>query len=158
LASLTLAEALDFVRGARSEGKRVVFTNGVFDLLHVGHVRYLQEARALGDALVVGLNSDASARAIKGQERPLVAQQERAELLEALSCVDAVVIFDEPTADALLQALEPDVYVKGGDYAVQGPPEAPTVQRYGGEVRTLQLVPGRSTTDLIETIRQRFCR
>src|SRR5579884_4167495 len=121
---MTLLETLDFVRHAKAEGKRVVFTNGVFDLLHVGHVRYLQEARALGDALVVGLNSDASARAIKGQERPLVAQQERAELLEALSCVDAVVIFDEPTADALLQALEPDVYVKGGDYGAQGPPEA----------------------------------
>jgi len=155
---LTFAEAAAFVAAAKAAGKRVVFTNGVFDVLHVGHVRYLEEARALGDALVVGLNSDASARAIKGAARPIVLQAEREELLAALRCVDAVVVFDEPTADALLTALQPDVYVKGGDYAEQGPPEAPTVRRYGGEVRTLQLVEGRSTTDVIETIRQRFCR
>lgn len=155
---MTFAEAAAFVAAAKAAGKRVVFTNGVFDVLHVGHVRYLEEARALGDALVVGLNSDASARAIKGAARPIVLQAEREELLAALRCVDAVVVFDEPTADALLTALQPDVYVKGGDYAEQGPPEAPTVRRYGGEVRTLQLVEGRSTTDVIETIRQRFCR
>jgi len=155
---LTLAEAADFVRAAKVAGKHVVFTNGVFDLLHVGHVRYLEEARALGDALIVGLNSDVSARTIKGQDRPLIPQDERAELLAALRWVDAVVLFDEPTADATIEALKPDVYVKGGDYAQEGPPEAPTVRRYGGEVRTLQLVQGRSTTDLIETIRQRFCR
>ncbi len=155
---MTLAEAADFVRAAKVAGKHVVFTNGVFDLLHVGHVRYLEEARALGDALIVGLNSDVSARTIKGQDRPLIPQDERAELLAALRWVDAVVLFDEPTADATIEALKPDVYVKGGDYAQEGPPEAPTVRRYGGEVRTLQLVQGRSTTDLIETIRQRFCR
>jgi rfaE bifunctional protein nucleotidyltransferase chain/domain len=155
---LTLPEATDFVRGAKAVGKRVVFTNGVFDLLHVGHVRYLEEARGLGDVLIVGLNSDASTRAIKDEGRPLVPQDERAELLLALRYVDAVVIFDETTADAVLEALKPDVYVKGGDYAQQGPPEAPTVRRYGGQVHTLQLVQGRSSTDLIETIRQRFCR
>jgi D-glycero-beta-D-manno-heptose 1-phosphate adenylyltransferase len=155
---LTLADAADFVDAAKAAAKRVVFTNGVFDVLHVGHVRYLQEARALGDALVVGLNSDASTRAIKGEARPIVPQAEREELLLALRCVDAVVVFDEPTADAVLAALKPNLYVKGGDYAGQGPPEAPTVRRYGGEVRTLQLVEGRSTTDLVETIRQRFCR
>jgi D-glycero-beta-D-manno-heptose 1-phosphate adenylyltransferase len=155
---LTLADAADFVDAAKAAAKRVVFTNGVFDVLHVGHVRYLQEARALGDALVVGLNSDASTRAIKGEARPIVPEAEREELLLALRCVDAVVVFDEPTADAVLAALKPNLYVKGGDYAGQGPPEAPTVRRYGGEVRTLQLVEGRSTTDLVETIRQRFCR
>jgi rfaE bifunctional protein nucleotidyltransferase chain/domain len=154
---LTLAEASALVRRLQAEGKRVVCTNGVFDVLHVGHVRYLQEARGLGDALIVGLNSDASTRAIKGAQRPLVPQSERAELLEALRCVDAVVAFEEPTADALLEALKPDVYVKGGDYAGDGPPEAPTVRKYGGEVRTLQLVQGRSTTDLIAVIRQRYC-
>ena len=154
---LTLAEAAAFVEAAKASGKRVAFTNGVFDVLHVGHVRYLEEARALGDALIVGLNSDTSTRAIKGEGRPIVRQAEREELLLALRCVDAVVVFDEPTADAVLEALRPDVYVKGGDYAEQGPPEAPTVRRYGGEVRTLQLVEGRSTSDLIETIRQRFC-
>jgi D-glycero-beta-D-manno-heptose 1-phosphate adenylyltransferase len=155
---LTLADAADFVDAAKAAAKRVVFTNGVFDVLHVGHVRYLQEARALGDALVVGLNSDASTRAIKGEARPIMPEAEREELLLALRCVDAVVVFDEPTADAVLAALKPNLYVKGGDYAGQGPPEAPTVRRYGGEVRTLQLVEGRSTTDLVETIRQRFCR
>lgn len=157
LSCLSPSEATAFVSHEKAAGKRVVFTNGVFDLLHVGHVRYLQEARALGDVLVVGLNSDASTRAIKGERRPLTPQQERAELLLALKCVDAVVIFDEPTADAVLGQLRPDVYVKGGDYAQEGPPEAPTVRRYGGDVRTLQLVEGRSTTDVIDTIRQRFC-
>jgi rfaE bifunctional protein nucleotidyltransferase chain/domain len=155
---LTRPEAAAFVRSAKAAGKRIVFTNGVFDLLHVGHVRYLEEARALGDVLLVGLNSDASTRTIKGESRPLVAQEERAEVLLALRCVDAVVVFDEPTADALLESLRPDVYVKGGDYADQGPPEAATVRQYGGEVRTLVQVEGRSTTDLIDVIRQRFCR
>ena len=155
---MTLAEAAGFVKAAKADGKRVVFTNGVFDVLHVGHVRYLQEARALGDVLIVGLNSDASTRAIKGQDRPIVGQAEREELLLALRCVDAVVVFDEPTADAVLEALRPSLYVKGGDYAGDGPPEAPTVRRYGGEVRILQLVEGHSTSDVVETIRQRFCR
>src|SRR5689334_18779927 len=117
-----LAEAAAFVRAAKSAGKRVVFTNGVFDLLHVGHIRYLEEARGLGDVLIVGLNSDTSARALKGESRPLVPQSEREELLLALRCVDAVVIFDEPTADTVLAALQPQVYVKGGDYAQSGPP------------------------------------
>src|SRR5881275_839903 len=100
----------------RAAGKKLVATNGCFDLLHVGHVRYLQAARALGDLLIVGLNSDASVRAYKGPGRPLVPQDERAELLAALRCVDYVVIFDEPTASALVSALQPDIYVKGGDY------------------------------------------
>ena len=155
---MTLAEAAAFVEAAKADGKRVVFTNGVFDVLHVGHVRYLQEARALGDVLIVGLNSDASTGAIKGPERPIVGQAEREELLLALRCVDAVVVFGEPTADTVLEALKPDLYVKGGDYAGDGPPEAPTVRRYGGEMRILQLVEGHSTSDVIETIRQRFCR
>ena len=155
---MTLAEAQACVRQAQAQGKRVVFTNGVFDVLHAGHVRYLREARELGDALSVGLNSDASTRAIKGPDRPVVPQSERAELLEALRCVDGVVLFDETTAEATVETLRPDLYVKGGDYAEQDLPEARVVRRYGGDVRTLQLVEGRSTTDLIETIRQRFCR
>ncbi|MFI5267402.1 MAG: D-glycero-beta-D-manno-heptose 1-phosphate adenylyltransferase [Chloroflexota bacterium] len=155
---MTLPEATAFVQAKKAAGKQVVFTNGVFDVLHVGHLRYLEEARALGDALMVGLNSDASTRAIKGTGRPIVPQAEREELLLALRCVDAVIVFDEPSADAVLAAVKPNVYVKGGDYAEHGPPEAPTVKRYGGEVRVLQLVEGRSTTDVIETIRQRFCR
>ncbi|MBV8087670.1 MAG: D-glycero-beta-D-manno-heptose 1-phosphate adenylyltransferase [Chloroflexi bacterium] len=154
---VTLTEAADVAAGARAKGKRVVFTNGVFDLLHVGHTRYLTEARGLGDVLIVGLNSDASTRAIKGPARPLVSQEEREELLLALRCVDAVVVFDEPTADKAIEVIRPDVYVKGGDYAMGGPPETPTVERCGGQVRILQLVEGRSTSDVIETIRQRFC-
>ena len=156
-AYLTRPEATELIREAKAAGKRVVFTNGVFDLLHVGHVRYLQQARELGDLLVIGLNSDSSTRAIKGESRPLVPEGERAELLLALRCVDAVVTFDEPTAGELLEILQPDIYVKGGDYADEGPPEAPTVQAYGGEVRTLQLVEGRSTTGLIDLIRLRLC-
>jgi len=153
----TLTEAADQVRRAQRSGRRVVFTNGVFDLLHVGHLRYLQEARELGDMLVVGLNSDASTRTIKGDKRPLVQESERAELLLGLRCVDLVVPFDEPTAERLVDALRPDVYVKGGDYSVDQLPEARIVERYGGEVKVLLQVEGRSTTDLVDTIRQRFC-
>src|SRR6059058_3387522 len=111
-----LEELSERSKQLRAAGKKMVATNGCFDLLHVGHVRYLQAARALGDMLIIGLNSDASVRAYKGPTRPLVAQDERAELLAALACVDYVTIFDEPTAEALMAALQPDIYVKGGDY------------------------------------------
>ena len=133
----------------------VVLTNGHFDLLHVGHVRYLQAARQLGDALVIGLNSDASTRARK-PGRPLVPQEDRAELLAALGCVDAVVVFDELTAEALIERLRPDVYVKGGDWGREGgprPPEAELVTEYGGRVVYLPFVPDRSTTLIVERIR-----
>ena len=135
--------------------RRVVLTNGHFDLLHVGHLRYLREAKALADILVVGLNSDASTRRLKGPGRPILPQEERAELLAALRCVDYVTIFEEDTAEELVQRLRPDVYVKGGDYA-QGKalPEAKAVRAYGGEVRILALVPGRSTSALIERIQR----
>ena len=142
---------------ARVTGKRIVLTNGVFDVLHAGHIRYLAEAKALGDLLIVGLNSDASVRALKGPTRPIVPESERAELLQALKPVNAVVRFEEPTARALVDALKPDVYVKGGDYSDHEPPEAPAVRAYGGEVRIVQLVEGRSSTDLIAAIRERFC-
>jgi rfaE bifunctional protein nucleotidyltransferase chain/domain len=130
-------------------------TNGHFDLLHVGHVRYLQGARDLGDALVVGLNSDASTRARK-PGRPLVPQEDRAELLAALACVDAVVIFDDLDARALVAALSPELYVKGGDWGRPGgsqPPEAEIVAGYGGRVIYLPYVPDHSTTRLIRRIR-----
>ena len=142
---------------ARVTGKRIVLTNGVFDVLHAGHIRYLAEAKALGDLLIVGLNSDASVRTLKGPTRPIVPESERAELLQALKPVNAVVRFEEPTARALVAALKPDVYVKGGDYSDHEPPEAPAVRAYGGEVRIVQLVEGRSSTDLIAAIRERFC-
>jgi rfaE bifunctional protein nucleotidyltransferase chain/domain len=154
---LTLIEAQEVVARARQAGQRVVLTNGVFDLLHVGHVRYLAEAKGLGDVLVVGLNSDASTRALKGPDRPVVNERERQELLEALRSVDVVVPFHEPTARRLVEALQPDVYVKGGDYGSHEPPEAAAARAYGGEVRIVQLVEGRSSTDLIAAIRERFC-
>ena len=140
-------------------GRRVVFTNGVFDLLHVGHVRYLQAARGLGDALVVGLNSDASTAALK-PGRPLVAQDERAEVVAALACVDAVVIFEGTEASSLVEALRPDIYVKGGDWGQPGgkqPPEAGVVAGYGGRIAYLPYVPGRSTSELIDRIVRLAC-
>jgi rfaE bifunctional protein nucleotidyltransferase chain/domain len=130
-----------------------VFTNGVFDLMHVGHLRYLQAARALGDRLVVGVNADRSVKRLnKGPDRPILPEDERAELLAGLACVDFVTIFDEPTADAVLAALKPQVYAKGGDYSPDSLPEAPTVRSYGGRIEILPFVPGRSTTSLIARI------
>lgn len=163
--TLVSNEALLGLRaGWRREGRLVVFTNGIFDLLHVGHLRYLRAARALGDLLVVGLNDDASAARLKGPGRPLVPADERAELLAALDAVDYVTLFREDTPAALLAALEPDVYVKGGDYAA-GPgepgkplPEAAVVREYGGAVRTIPYEPGHSTTELIARARDDVAR
>ena len=143
-------------------GERGVFTNGCFDLLHLGHVRYLQEARALGDFLILGLNNDAGVRLLKGAGRPLVPEQERAEILAALSCIDYVTIFAEPTASPLLQMLQPAIYVKGADYANAHDdqpdssrlPEAKVVQEYGGIVRLISYLPHHSTTELIAAIKQ----
>lgn len=152
-----LAAALE---RARASGKRVVLTNGCFDLLHVGHVRSLRAARALGDLLVVGLNSDASVRAIKGAERPLVPQAERAEVIAALVPVDYVVLFDEPTAERLAALVRPAVYAKGGDYAsgaaIDGArlPEARVVAELGGRTELIPLVAGRSTSAIVEKIRR----
>jgi D-beta-D-heptose 7-phosphate kinase/D-beta-D-heptose 1-phosphate adenosyltransferase len=130
----------------------VVFTNGCFDLLHVGHLRYLQEARGLGDVLVVGVNTDAGVRRLKGPARPLVPEKERAELLGGLACVDYVTLFDEPLPNEAIAALRPHVHVKGGDYRADDLPEAAVVRSYGGEVAIMALVPGRSTTDLLQRI------
>src|SRR3569833_3325258 len=133
----------------RSEGKRVVFTNGCFDLLHVGHLRYLQQARSLGDVLVVGVNTDVGVRRLKCPSRPLVAERERAELLAGLRCVDYVTLFDEPLPRETIAALRPHFHVKGGDYRVDDLPEAAVVQSYGGEVVLMPLVPDRSTSNLV---------
>jgi D-glycero-beta-D-manno-heptose 1-phosphate adenylyltransferase len=155
LGTILTLDAARAWRQAKTEACRtVVMANGHFDLLHVGHVRYLQAARALGDALIVGLNSDASARARK-PGRPIVPQDERAELLAALGCVDVVVIFDDVTANALVAALRPDIYAKGGDWNRPDgprPPEAEIVAGYGGRVVYLPYIPERSTTALIEKI------
>jgi D-glycero-beta-D-manno-heptose 1-phosphate adenylyltransferase len=152
---LSLDAARAWREQLREAGQTLVFTNGFFDLLHVGHARYLQAARALGDFLLVGLNSDASARALK-PGRPVVPAEERAELVSALACVDAVVIFDEPTANEIVSAIRPDVYVKGGDWGRPGgrmPPEATVVAAYGGRVVYVPYVAERSTTALIAQIR-----
>jgi rfaE bifunctional protein nucleotidyltransferase chain/domain len=146
----------------RADGRRLVFTNGCFDLLHVGHIRYLAAARDLGDALAVGLNDDPSVRRLKGPDRPLTPAAERVEILGALACVDYVVLFTEDTATTLVSEIQPAVYVKGGDYSADPsdprfPPEGRVVQAYGGDVVTVEYVPGHSTTALIESLRNRLC-
>jgi rfaE bifunctional protein nucleotidyltransferase chain/domain len=138
----------------RMKGDRIVFTNGCFDILHRGHVEYLEEAAALGDRLVIGLNSDASVRRQgKGLDRPLNDQDSRAKVLAALRCVDAVVLFEQDTPLELIQALGPDMLVKGGDWSEDRIVGAEYVRTYGGDVRSLKLVPGFSTTALVEKIR-----
>ena len=138
----------------RQTGKTLVFTNGHFDLLHVGHLDYLEKARALGDALFVGINGDPSTERLKGEGRPIVPAAERARLLAALRAVDAVIIFEDDTAHTLLAALKPDVYVKGGDYHHKPLPEREAVESYGGRVELIDYLPGHSTTALIERIKQ----
>jgi D-glycero-beta-D-manno-heptose 1-phosphate adenylyltransferase len=134
------------------QNKKVVFTNGCFDLLHVGHVRYLKEARALGDILVLGLNSDSSVRKLKGESRPLQNEQDRSEILSALECISYVTVFTEDTPEKLIQAVKPDILVKGGDWAVENIVGGGFVQSYGGVVKSLPFVQGRSTSKIVEKI------
>jgi len=151
---LSPAAAEAWADDLRRAGKRVVFTNGVFDLIHPGHVRYLGDARSLGDALIVGLNSDRSVRANKGPERPITPEQERAEVLAALAVVDAVVIFDEETPHEMIARTRPDVLVKGADWGPDNIVGRDIVEARGGRVVRMELAPGFSTTKLIEKIRQ----
>jgi D-beta-D-heptose 7-phosphate kinase/D-beta-D-heptose 1-phosphate adenosyltransferase len=172
----------ELLASKQEQGQRIVFTNGVFDLLHLGHLRYLRQARRLGDLLVVGVNSDESTRQLKGLQRPLVPEAERAELLAALDCVDYVTIFGERTAETTLALLQPEVYVKGADYAESANrqqdtlldaeelrraltdddglgerlPEAHIVADYGGSLALLAYLPGHSTSDLIDRIVARY--
>ncbi|MBM3802095.1 MAG: D-glycero-beta-D-manno-heptose 1-phosphate adenylyltransferase [Acidimicrobiia bacterium] len=150
LATLDLLKPV--VVALKASGKIVVLANGCFDLLHVGHIRYLQGARELGDALVVGLNSDESVRRLKGPQRPLMPEGERAEILSALECVDHIVIFQEPTVEALLLALKPDVHCKGTDYTEESVPEREIVRSYGGRVAIAGDPKDHSTRDLIQAI------
>ena len=138
----------------RQSARRIVFTNGCFDILHVGHARYLAQARALGDLLVVGLNSDSSVQAIKGENRPLVLENERAEMLSHLESVDYVCIFPESRPDALLEVVRPHIHAKGGDYREEDLPEAEVVHKHGGTIAILPLVKGRSSTNIIERVLQ----
>ena len=151
---MTRGQAVEFVRERRDRGETIVFTNGVFDLLHPGHVRYLQQARALGDALIVGVNSDRSVRAIKGPTRPITPQDERAELIAALACVDAAVVFDEDTPSQLIAALQPDVLVKGADWAEDAIVGRDIVEARGGRVVRVPIESGHATTSMIDRIRR----
>lgn len=140
----------------RSVGKTIVFTNGCFDIIHTGHTRYLNQAKAYGDILVIGLNSDSSVRGIKGDKRPINGQEERAETLAALACVDFVTIFDEPDPHKLIAKLQPDVLVKGGDWPVEKIIGGDIVQARGGRVISVPYIEGNSTTGIIEKILQKY--
>lgn len=149
-------ELATIIQHLKSEGNVVVTTNGCFDVLHLGHLRYLQAARQLGDLLVVAINSDSSVRELKGENRPLVPQDERAEMLAGLECVDYVVIFPELTPIELLNELKPNIHVKGGDYKLEQLVERDVVEANGGKVIVGLNVPGKSTTNLIEVICERY--
>jgi D-beta-D-heptose 7-phosphate kinase/D-beta-D-heptose 1-phosphate adenosyltransferase len=151
---LIRSEAIAWAQRLRASGKTVVFTNGVFDLLHPGHVRYLAEARAHGDALMVGVNSDRSVRAIKGPARPITPEHERAEVLSALSSVDAVVVFDEDDPHAVISEIQPDILVKGADWTADRIIGRDVVEARGGRVIRIAFAPGFSTTSMIEKIRR----
>lgn len=148
-----LEQAIQFRQKLDAESKKLVFTNGVFDLLHVGHLDYLEKARGLGDALLLALNDDESTARYKGVGRPLVPDVERARLLLALEPVTAVMLFPEPTVDRLLLAIQPHIYAKGGDYTPETLPEYPTVQRYGGDLHLIDYLPKHSTSALIAKIK-----
>ncbi|MCX7929864.1 MAG: D-glycero-beta-D-manno-heptose 1-phosphate adenylyltransferase [Chlorobi bacterium] len=150
---LSRDELVKRLKSLRAEGKRIVFTNGCFDILHRGHVAYLAAARALGDVLIVGLNSDASVRRLKGAWRPINSEDDRAAVLDALRAVDFVTIFEEDTPAALIELIEPDILVKGGDYAPDAVIGADTVRSRGGQVVIVPLLPGRSTSAVVAKIR-----
>ena len=151
---ITVDELAPLLAEYRRQKQSIVFTNGCFDLMHIGHTRYLQAARDLGDLLVVGVNSDESVRALKkGSDRPIVPEAQRAEVLAALACVDYVVVFREPDPGSLITLLQPDILVKGGDWPLDRIVGRDTVERRGGRVQAIPLVPGVSTTGLIQRIR-----
>ena len=149
-------ELKEILRRMQAEGKTVVFANGCFDLLHVGHVRYLAAARALGDVLVVGINGDAGVAALKGDGRPLQSAGDRMEIVASLACVDYCLTFDTPTVDGILEELKPDVHAKGTDYTEDSVPERETVASYGGKVAITGDPKDHSSRDLIKTILNRF--
>jgi rfaE bifunctional protein nucleotidyltransferase chain/domain len=152
---LSRAEAVATVQRLKSAGRRIVFANGAFDLLHVGHVRYLRAARGEGDWLLVGINTDRSVRATKGEARPVVPEAERAEIIAALECVDAVVLFDEDSPASLIAEIRPDVHAKGTDYRAESVPERGVVAEYGGRTVIVGDPKDHATTDLVRRIRER---
>ncbi|MBM4270618.1 MAG: D-glycero-beta-D-manno-heptose 1-phosphate adenylyltransferase [Deltaproteobacteria bacterium] len=142
----------------RKEGKKIVFTNGCFDILHVGHTRYLREAKKLGDILILALNSDSSVRGLKGDRRPLIPEEERADIVASLEAVDYVTIFDEPTPLTLIEYLKPDILVKGGDWKEEAVVGRDAITRWGGSVVIIPEIKGASTTNIIEKIRDIYCQ
>ena len=149
-------ELAKIVPALKKQGKKIVTTNGAFDIVHIGHVRSLQQAKSFGDILIVGVNSDSSIKKYKSEKRPIIPEQERAEMVAALSCVDYVTIFGETDPCALLEVIKPDVHVKSGDYDPEKMPETPVVRKYGGEVKITKFISGRSTTDLIKKISEAY--
>jgi rfaE bifunctional protein nucleotidyltransferase chain/domain len=152
----TLEEIVQIRARYRELGKKLVFTNGCFDILHVGHVRYLNQASSLGDALIVGVNSDLSVREIKGKSRPIMPELERAEVLAALACIDFVFVFDDPTPKRVIDSIIPDILVKGADWDISEIIGRDTVENAGGVVRNVPLVEGTSTTEIIRKVLDRF--
>ncbi|ADQ13929.1 D-glycero-beta-D-manno-heptose 1-phosphate adenylyltransferase [Halanaerobium hydrogeniformans] len=151
---MELAELKKEIRAKKAAGELIVFTNGCFDILHVGHIRYLKKAASLGDKLVLAVNSDSSVKEIKSKNRPFVPEEERMEILAALEMIDYLILFSEPNCKKLLGALKPQIYVKGGDYRIEDLPEAETVFAYGAKIVLITEVKGRSTTNLIKKIRE----
>ena len=155
---LTFKDAEPFVTSCRTRHQKIVFTNGCFDLLHAGHIAYLSEAKALGDLLIVGINSDASVQRLKGKNRPIQSQDDRLLLISALKSVDATILFDEDTPISLIQLIKPEIHVKGGDYIADQLPEYPIVKSYGGEVKILPFVPGKSSSHIVQKILETYAR
>lgn len=145
-------DLISTVEKLKKENKKIVFTNGCFDILHIGHVRYLKKSASYGDILIIGLNSDSSVKKLKGESRPINNEQDRAELLSELGFVDYVVIFSEDTLEKLLDEIKPDIYTKGADYTLETLPEAKTVLKNNGKVEFINLVEGKSTTNVIKKI------
>jgi len=153
---IALEEFVPVIARLKQDGKRIVFTNGCFDIIHVGHIRYLKSAKELGDILVIGLNSDESVRKIKGDNRPIVSQGERAEILSSIRSVDYVVIFNEPDPYNTIAAIKPDILIKGGDWAIDNIVGRDIVESYGGEVRTIPFVEGFSSSRIIGDVLNKF--
>ncbi|HBI22625.1 MAG TPA: D-glycero-beta-D-manno-heptose 1-phosphate adenylyltransferase [Nitrospiraceae bacterium] len=153
---IALEEFVPVIARLKQDGKRIVFTNGCFDIIHVGHIRYLKSAKELGDILVIGLNSDESVRKIKGDNRPIVSQGERAEVLSSIRSVDYVVIFNEPDPYNTIAAIKPDILIKGGDWAIDNIVGRDIVESYGGEVRTIPFVEGFSSSRIIGDVLNKF--
>ena len=151
---MELAELKEEIERLKEDGELIVFTNGCFDILHVGHIRYLKKAASLGDKLVLAVNSDSSVRELKGNNRPFVPEEERLEMLAALEMIDYLILFSEIDCRSVLEELKPQIYVKGGDYRIEDLPEAETVYSYGGKIVLITEIKGRSTTNLIKKIRK----